>query len=166
MDKKVFWSLLEYNDWKMYLVATNKGLCYIGTPNASFDEVVAWTEKRLPGYILVEDDAVLQPYAVELVDYMEGRLQEFVMPMDLHGTPFQQTVWKALLEIPFGQIVSYTDIAERIQKPSAVRAVGTAIGANPVLIIVPCHRVLTKDGKLGGFRAGLDMKKALLKLEE
>lgn len=166
MDKKVFWSLLEHNDWKMYLVATAKGLCYIGTPNASFDEVIAWTEKKLPEYVLVEADEVLQPYAMELIDYMKGRRQEFVMPMDLRGTSFQQTVWKALLEIPYGQIVSYTEIAERIQKPSAVRAVGTAIGANPVLIIVPCHRVLTKDGKLGGFRAGLAMKKELLKLEQ
>ena len=87
------------------------------------------------------------------------------MPIDLHGTPFQQIVWKALQEIPYGQTVSYSDIAERIEKPNAVRAVGTAIGANPVLIIVPCHRVIAKSGKLGGFRAGLEMKEQLLELE-
>ena len=109
---------------------------------------------------------LLQPYAVELVDYLEGRRKKFSLPMDLYGTPFQLTVWKALQEISFGQTVSYTDIAERIQRPSSVRAVGTAIGANPVLIIVPCHRVITKDGKLGGFRAGLEMKKQLLVLEK
>ena len=86
--------------------------------------------------------------------------------MDLHGTPFQQSVWKALQEIPYGQTVSYSDIAERIEKPNAVRAVGTAIGANPVLIIVPCHRVIAKSGKLSGFRAGLEMKEQLLGLEK
>ncbi|MHA6260152.1 methylated-DNA--[protein]-cysteine S-methyltransferase [Sporosarcina sp. CAU 1771] len=166
MDEKIFWALLDHKDWKMYLVATTAGLCYIGTPNASFEEVITWVDKRLPGHVLLEDAEVLRPFAAELIDYMEGRRQEFVMPMDLHGTPFQQMVWKALLEIPFGQIVSYTDIAKRIQRPSAIRAVGTAIGANPILIIVPCHRVLTKDGKLGGFRAGLDMKKELLRLEK
>ncbi len=74
-------------------------------------------------------------------------------------------VWEALRKIPFGVTVSYTDIAERIGKPSSVRAVGTAIGANPVLITVPCHRVIAKSGKLTGYRGGLDMKEQLLGLE-
>ena len=86
--------------------------------------------------------------------------------MDLHGTPFQMAVWEALRKIPFGVTVSYTDIAERIGKPSSVRAVGTAIGANPVLITVPCHRVIAKSGKLTGYRGGLDMKEQLLGLEK
>ena len=107
----------------------------------------------------------MKPYATELIDYLEGRRKEFTLPMDLHGTAFQQSVWKVLQEIPYGQTVSYTDIAELIQKPSAVRAVGTAIGANPVLITVPCHRVIAKSGKLTGYRGGLEMKELLLGLE-
>ena len=107
----------------------------------------------------------MEPYARELIDYMEGKRKEFTMPLDLHGTPFQQSVWKALQEIPFGQTVSYSDIAERIQNPKSVRAVGAAIGANPLLITVPCHRVIGKNGNLTGFRGGLEMKKQLLALE-
>ena len=166
IENVVYWTLLNHNHWNMYTAATTAGLCYIGSPNASFEEMETWVKKKLSGHALTEDVELLQPYAVELIDYLEGRRKKFSLPMDLHGTPFQLTVWNALQEISFGQTVSYTDIAERIQRPSSVRAVGTAIGANPVLIIVPCHRVITKDGKLGGFRAGLEMKKQLLILEK
>ena len=150
----------------MYIAATPAGLCYIGSPNAPFEEVENWAQKRLPAYNLVEKKDILQPYTVELIDYLEGRLKKFTLPMDLQGTPFQQSVWQALQELEYGQTVSYTDIAARIGKPKSVRAVGTAIGANPVLILVPCHRVIAKSGKLGGFRAGLEMKEELLKLEK
>lgn len=150
----------------MFVAATKRGLCYIGSPNASFEEVDIWAKKRLPDYNLVEKKEIIQPYTVELVDYLEGRLTNFSLPMDLQGTPFQQSVWQVLTELQYGQTVSYTDIAERIGKPKSVRAVATAIGANPLLILVPCHRVVAKSGKLGGFRAGLEMKKELLKLEQ
>src|SRR5690606_30640320 len=90
----------------------------------------------------------------------------FTMPMDPRGTPFQLKVWEALGRIPYGETRSYTDISEQIGKPSAVRAVGTAIGANPLLIAVPCHRVVAKDGSLTGYRGGLEMKAKLLQFEE
>ena len=164
-EENVFWTLLNHSKWNMYIAATTEGLCYIGTPNAPFDELVRWVNKRLPIHTLKEEADILQPYAVELVDYLTEQSRDFLLPIDLHGTLFQQLVWKALREIPYGRTVSYSDIAERIEKPNAVRAVGTAIGANPVLIIVPCHRVIAKSGKLGGFRAGLEMKERLLELE-
>ncbi|MDM8102298.1 methylated-DNA--[protein]-cysteine S-methyltransferase [Oceanobacillus oncorhynchi] len=85
--------------------------------------------------------------------------------MDLKGTAFQESVWEALQHIPYGETVSYMNIAEKIEKPKAVRAVGAAIGANPVMILVPCHRVIAKDGKLTGFRGGIPMKESLLELE-
>ncbi|MDN4606293.1 methylated-DNA--[protein]-cysteine S-methyltransferase [Sporosarcina highlanderae] len=162
----VYWTLLNHGQWKLYLAATIDGLCYAGPHNAPFEELAAWTQKRLPAYRLEEDSSVLEPYAEELIDYMEGKRKEFTMPLDLHGTPFQHSVWMALKEIPYGQTVSYSDIAARIQKPKSVRAVGTAIGANPLLITVPCHRVIGKNGNLTGFRGGLDMKKQLLALEQ
>ncbi|MFC5589614.1 methylated-DNA--[protein]-cysteine S-methyltransferase [Sporosarcina soli] len=165
-EKNVYWTLLNHGQWKMYIAATEQGLCYVGPQNAPFDELAVWAKKRLPTYSLVEDQVMLQPYTVELIDYIEGKRKTFSRPVDLHGTVFQQTVWKALQEIPYGQTISYTDVAENIQKPQAVRAVGTAIGANPVLIIVPCHRVIGKNGKLTGFRGGLDMKEQLLALEK
>lgn len=162
----VFWTLLNHRMWNIYIAATAEGLCYAGPHNAPFEELAEWAKKRLPTYHLVEDNTVMEPYAQELIDYMEGKRKEFTMPLDLHGTPFQQSVWKALQEIPYGQTVSYSDIAERIQKPKSVRAVGAAIGANPLLITVPCHRVIGKNGNLTGFRGGLDMKKKLLELEQ
>jgi len=96
---------------------------------------------------------------------LDGQRKNFTAAITLHGTAFQQSVWQALLEIPHGETVSYSDIAERIGNPKAVRAVGTAIGANPMLIIVPCHRVIGKNGSLTGFRGGLEMKIQLLDLE-
>ena len=165
-EKMVYWTLLKHEKWSMYVAATTVGICYIGSQGAEFSELEEWTKNRLPNYILKEGAEVLQPYVTELVDYLEGHRKEFTLPVDLHGTPFQQTVWKALQEIEYGQTVSYTDIAEKIQRPSSVRAVGTAIGANPVLVTVPCHRVIAKSGKLTGYRGGLDMKEQLLELEK
>jgi methylated-DNA-[protein]-cysteine S-methyltransferase len=161
----VYWMLLNNGQWTMYIAATTEGLCYVGSQNAPFEELATWVKKRLPTYALLEDEHVLKPYAVELIDYLAGRRKAFTLPMDLHGTAFQQAVWKVLQNIPYGQTVSYTEIAEQIQKPNAVRAVGTAIGANPVLITVPCHRVIAKSGKLTGYRGGLEMKEQLLWLE-
>ncbi|MHC0039434.1 methylated-DNA--[protein]-cysteine S-methyltransferase [Pseudoneobacillus sp. C159] len=162
----IYWSLLNFDKWKLYVAATEKGICFIGSLNHPFDEVVTWVKKHFPSGELVQDDEKLQPYLGELLEYFQGRRKEFHAPSDLRGTPFQQAVWQALCEIPYGGIQTYSDIANRIEKPSAVRAVGAAIGANPVLISVPCHRVIGKNGKLTGFRGGLDMKEMLLELEK
>ena len=164
--KMVYWTLLKHGKWSMHMAVTTVGVCYIGSQHAEFGELEKWTKKRLPNHMLEEESEVLKPYVTELVGYLEGHRKEFSLPIDLYGTPFQQSVWKALQEIEYGQTVSYTDIAERIQRPSSVRAVGTAIGANPVLISVPCHRVIAKSGKLTGYRGGLDMKEQLLGLEK
>jgi methylated-DNA-[protein]-cysteine S-methyltransferase len=97
--------------------------------------------------------------------YFAGRLSEFDVPVDLQGTPFQQTVWQQLLTIPFGHTASYQDVADAIGKPKAVRAVGAANGRNPVSIIVPCHRVVGSNGKLVGYGGGLWRKEWLLRHE-
>ncbi|WP_071393728.1 methylated-DNA--[protein]-cysteine S-methyltransferase [Bacillus tuaregi] len=161
----IYWSLLEHNYWKMYLAATEKGLCFVGSLNKPFDEVTSWSQKAIPGSTLVEDAKKLQPYIAQIKEYLEGTRTSFSIPFDYQGTEFQQAVWKALCEIPYGVTKSYSDIAQHIQKPSAVRAVGTAIGKNPILISIPCHRVVGKNGALTGFRGGLEMKKLLLDLE-
>jgi O-6-methylguanine DNA methyltransferase len=101
----------------------------------------------------------------ELDCYFRGQLKEFKCDLDLKGTSFQKRVWEALREIPYGQTRSYGEIAKTIGNPKAVRAVGSANGANPVPIIVPCHRVIQFDGSLGGFGGGLDLKKNLLERE-
>jgi methylated-DNA-[protein]-cysteine S-methyltransferase len=112
-----------------------------------------------------EDPTLLQVIA-ELHQYFEGERTRFDVPLDLRvGTPFQQSVWQALLGIPFGVCTSYSTLAATLRKPLAVRAVGTAVGRNPVGIIVPCHRVLGADGSLTGYAGGLGRKAALLTLE-
>ncbi|BAN49462.1 methylated-DNA--[protein]-cysteine S-methyltransferase [Metapseudomonas resinovorans] len=101
----------------------------------------------------------------QLDRYFAGKLKRFDLLLAPHGTPFQQQVWQALLQIPFGRTTSYSELAESIGKPKAVRAVGTANGANPISIIIPCHRVIGRDGSLTGYAGGLPRKALLLKLE-
>ncbi|MDR2155377.1 MAG: methylated-DNA--[protein]-cysteine S-methyltransferase [Burkholderiaceae bacterium] len=109
---------------------------------------------------------VLAEAARWMDEYFVGRRNRFGLPLDLSaGTSFQQDVWRALLEIDFGACMSYSELAARIGRPTAVRAVGAAVGANPLIIIAPCHRVLGVGGALTGFGGGLERKVALLRLE-
>ena len=101
----------------------------------------------------------------QLGEYFSGKRRSFDLPLDPHGTDFQQSVWAQLRQIPFGETASYGDLAGRLGKPGAMRAVGLANGANPISIIVPCHRVIGADGSLTGFGGGLDIKRRLLEHE-
>jgi len=112
------------------------------------------------------EQPVLKQVSQQLAEYFAGQRSRFEVPLDLAcGTAFQQSVWQALLAIPYGGTASYGEVSRRIGKPTAVRAVGTAVGRNPVSIIVPCHRVMGTDGSLTGYAGGLHRKIALLKLE-
>jgi methylated-DNA-[protein]-cysteine S-methyltransferase len=110
-------------------------------------------------------DAQTEQVFRQLDEYFAGRRRIFDLPLALHGTPFQQKVWKQLQQIPYGTTISYAQLAQSIEHPKACRAVGSANGKNPVAIIVPCHRVINNDGKLGGYAYGLEMKRRLLDLE-
>jgi methylated-DNA-[protein]-cysteine S-methyltransferase len=110
-------------------------------------------------------DPVLAAAAEQLSEYFAGTRNDFQLPLNPGGTAFQQTVWSALAQIPYGELRSYKDIAETIGKPKAVRAVGAANGRNPLPIVVPCHRVIGSDGSLTGFAGGLPVKTQLLTLE-
>ena len=111
------------------------------------------------------DDALLARAADQLQAYFAGGRERFDVPLDLHGTPFQRAVWDALCAIPGGTTCSYGAIARRIGSAAALRAVGAAVGRNPVSVIVPCHRVIGSDGSLTGYAGGIDRKRALLDLE-
>lgn len=111
------------------------------------------------------NDVVLSRCALQLSEYFRGTRQTFDLPLGARGTPFQQSVWDALREIPYGEVRSYRDIARSINNAAAVRAVGAANGRNPLPIVVPCHRVIGSDGSLTGFAGGLAMKTLLLQLE-
>ena len=130
----------------------------------------AWFEgqKHHPGPIAAAQrpsDALLRRAADQLLAYFDGAADRFDLPLDVHGTPFQRAVWQALLAIPPGRTRSYGEIAKALAAPSAVRAVGGAVGRNPVSVIVPCHRVVGSDGSLTGYAGGVDRKRALLELE-
>jgi methylated-DNA-[protein]-cysteine S-methyltransferase len=140
------------------LAATARGLAA-----ALFD-----AQRHHPGEIDAPVDP-RQPHlalaAHELADYFAGRSRQFTVPLDAAGTIFQHRVWQALLGIPHGHLGSYGDIAQRLGQPNAARAVGAAVGRNPISIIVPCHRVIGRDGSLTGYAGGLSRKQALLRLE-
>jgi len=143
---------------QMLLARTERGLAGV------------WFEgqKDHPGHLdapVVPDDPLLSAAAAQLTDYFEGRTAHFDLPLDLHGTAFQRSVWQALLGIAAGGTRSYGDIAREVGSPRGVRAVGAAVGKNPVSVIVPCHRVLGTDGTLTGYAGGIDRKRALLVLE-
>jgi methylated-DNA-[protein]-cysteine S-methyltransferase len=115
---------------------------------------------------LPDTKGVLKNVRKELDQYFAGRLTQFSTPLAFNGTPFQNAVWRELTRIPYGETISYLDLANRIENPKAVRAVGMANGANPIAIIVPCHRVIGSNGSLTGFGGGLPNKRALLELEK
>ena len=125
-------------------------------------------QKHHPGRLdapQVDDDALLVRTAAQLQAYFDGASESFDLPLDLQGSAFQRAVWAALLAIESGATRSYADIARAIGAPRAVRAVGSAVGRNPVSVIVPCHRVVGSGGALTGYAGGLDRKRALLALE-
>jgi methylated-DNA-[protein]-cysteine S-methyltransferase len=105
------------------------------------------------------------PATEQLEAYFAGNLRDFDLPLVLRGTDFQQAVWRALARVPFGETVSYSDLATAIGRPRAVRAVGAANGRNPIPIVLPCHRVIGRDGRLTGYAGGLDVKEQLLDFE-
>lgn len=149
----------------MFLAATEKGLCYLSTQVNTVNDAQMKLKKYLQSFTIKESDSKTILYKKQLIEYLEGKRRQFDIPLDLYGTPFQQLVWKSLLEIPYGETTTYQNIGNKIGKTTAVRAIGNAIGKNPLLIVVPCHRVIRKNGDLGGFREGLDLKKTLLELE-
>lgn len=163
---RIYYQLLLHKQWTVYLAATEKGLCYLGTEHSTLDELVKICIKQFPDCEFIEAKHELSIYKKELTEYFDGVRTQFTFAFDVHGTVFQMNVWNALSRIPYGTSFCYSDIANQIGNPKAVRAVGTAIGSNPVAIVIPCHRVLGKNGSLTGFSGGLDVKEKLLTLEK
>lgn len=119
----------------------------------------------LTEWVEAKRDALLRETQRQLDAYFAGRSAGFDLPLDPRGTVFQRRVWRKLVAIPFGKTISYTDLARRVGRPTAIRAVGAANGQNPVSVIIPCHRVLGKNGDLTGYGGGLETKRRLLELE-
>ncbi|QND86288.1 Methylated-DNA--protein-cysteine methyltransferase [Chromobacterium vaccinii] len=123
------------------------------------------TPEQLAAHACPRDDAALAEVARQLAEYQAGERQAFDLPLAPQGTAFQQQVWAALREIPYGHTVSYGELARALGNPDGARAVGRANATNPIALIVPCHRVLGTDGSLTGYAGGLPLKAALLRFE-
>lgn len=146
-------------------VFSERGLCRLAYPGEPLDLYDPWLRRVAPGAARVAGDARLRLLQQELSAYFEGGLQQFTVPVHLLGTPFQVQVWTALQDIAYGELRTYAQVAAAVGRPAAVRAVGAANGANPVPIVVPCHRVIGANGMLTGYGGGLEMKTMLLKRE-
>ena len=144
------------------MAGTERGVCaLIIAAHAEMPSALDALQSYCPAP-LVPDAGALADTATQLTEYLDGTRQTFDLPLDLRGTPFQRQVWDLLLAIPYGETVTYRDLAYRLGQPGGAQAVGGAVARNPVSIIVPCHRVLGSDGSLTGYAWGVHVKRWLL----
>ena len=150
----------------MGISETDKGIDSIALPQTSKRAVEASLRERSADPCVSEATAQLTSAQRQLMEYLEGTRQKFELPLDLSGgTAFQRKVWRTLLTVPYAKLRSYQWVAARVGGPQYARAVGNAVGANPLPIVVPCHRIVAQDATLGGFSGGLPTKRKLLTLE-
>ncbi len=154
------WALVDTVLGKMLLAATDKGICRL-----SFDEDESALAQRFPKAAIVAGGAVLEELVKGAIAAIEHPAQMPDLPLDIAGTAFQQAIWNELRRIPAGETRTYADIAAAVGKPKAVRAAGSANGANNVAVFIPCHRVIRTDGGLGGYAYGVERKEKLLNAE-
>lgn len=166
-SQTVTWLHISLRGQLLWLAKREKGLCLLELGEQSKEKFRSTIEKKFPAYQVVPGSSQdFLPYLLQLERYFAGVPVDLDLPVDLVGTPFQLLVWNALRRIPYGTTRTYGEIAHEIGRPKAFRAVGGACHRNPVLLFVPCHRVIGSDGSLVGFGAGLELKKALLELEQ
>ena len=146
-----------------FIVCSEDKLVYVGVNEKNFEQ---YRIKYFSSKVILENMEKTVYYANQLEDYFFGKRKVFEFDIFDVGTTFQKEVWQAISSIKFGEVVTYKSIAEKINKPKAIRAVATAIAKNPLLIFIPCHRVIGTDGALHGYSAGLEMKRNLLVLEK
>ena len=161
---QIFWGWFESPFGPALVMGTTKGICGIAFA-AETGEAAAMQDltSRWPKATFTEDPMTLRPWVLSAFGAADDRLEP--TPIYLIGAPFQIKVWEALLAIPSGQVTTYSEIAQTVGNPRAVRAVGTAVGRNPVSWLIPCHRALRKSGGLGGYHWGLPVKRAMLAYE-
>lgn len=155
------WSVVETGaGWRFFVRAENGALTSGALAGHAGPRYGEWPEDERN-----DRDALLREARLQIRAYFLRKLTEFTLPLNLGGTPFQRSVWDLLVKIPYGQTRCYLDLAIELGQPGAARAVGSANGANPLPVIVPCHRVIASSGGLGGYAYGLDLKQTLLDLE-
>ncbi len=145
----------------MPIISSPLGNIFLSTQDDSISELRFTTEEVSKEPL----NSLLTEAKKQLDEYFSSKRKTFNLPVVLSGTPFQYQVWEAVNKIPFGQTTSYSKLSQEIGNPAAIRAVGAAIGANPILVIIPCHRIIGTNGQLTGYAGGLDRKERLLELE-
>ncbi|MEQ8192079.1 MAG: methylated-DNA--[protein]-cysteine S-methyltransferase [Candidatus Eremiobacterota bacterium] len=166
---KIFYTNFDSKIGKIFIASSDRGLSRISLSEGGEGEedFFAWIKKYYPSYEIVENYEQNDMVVKQLLAYFDKKLKDFTIGLDMKGTDFQLSVWKNLREIPYGEIRTYKDIAEKIGNPKSSRAVGGANRANPFPVVIPCHRVIGTDGRLTGYcgKTGLGIKEFLLKLE-
>lgn len=165
--KRLYWDSVEA-DKKFFFTMTGQGVNFVSSPGRFLSEIYDFYPGQEYDLEYLTSEAKTQVVKDQLNEYFEGKREQFDVPLDLTdtGTEFQQQVWRAISAIPYGQTITYKQLAEQVGRPQAVQAVGRAAGQNPLLILVPCHRVIKSNGDIGLYRGGTDAKRALLELEQ
>jgi AraC family transcriptional regulator of adaptative response/methylated-DNA-[protein]-cysteine methyltransferase len=163
-DEGVFHAIVPCALGALLVAVTRQGVCRVALDDDAA-ALEALLRAELPRATLVGEDPLLRATVAAVVAIADGALPSAALPLDLRGTAFQLRVWRELTRIPRGETVTYAELARRVGAPGAVRAVGSACGANPAALVVPCHRVVRSDGGLGGYRWGVERKRVLLEVE-
>jgi len=165
-ERKIIYRNIASPSGRMIAGATDKGICLLMWQDEQRAErIIDGVKKNHQLPAEPGDSPYLDKLERQLAEYFEGNRQEFDIPLDFAGTDFENSTWKQLLKIPYGQTRSYGQIAAKIGEPNASRAIGRANGANPIAVVIPCHRVIRSGGDLGGYGGGIERKKWLLELE-
>jgi O-6-methylguanine DNA methyltransferase len=149
----------------VYVASTDRGVCKISIPRETRKDFFKWLRTHFSEDEVVDNRSRNRDVIDELTRYLDGKLAKFHIPLDEIGTVFQTRVWKELRRIQYGTTVTYKQLARRVGNPKAYQAVGRAVGANPLPIVIACHRVVGSDGRLTGYSAGVKTKEFLLRLE-
>ncbi len=164
--KEVVYARVDSPVGRVWVAATEMGVCKISLGAERSGAFLSWLSQHVHPLQVVEDAELMTVATSQLDEYFSGARRSFDLPLDVHGTAFQTAVWSQVARIPYGATASYGDVAQLVGRPKASRAVGAALGANPLPIVIPCHRVIGSGGALVGFGAGLDAKETLLRLED
>ena len=165
MDIAIVYARMDSPVGPVWVAATQAGICAVGLGARQPDDLFTWLSRRIDPQPPREDDEALSLALAQLHEYFSCARREFDLSLDARGTPFQRAVWAEVSHISYGTTTTYGEIARRLGRPRATRAVGGANGANPLPILIPCHRVIGANGALTGYGGGLQVKAALLQLE-
>ena len=163
-EKKVYYSSHQLSFATFHIASTDQGLATLVIDDK--DKFNNWLKKHLPNHELIRTENHHTDIITQLEEYFAGQRYSFQLDLNFQGTAFQKKVWRQLANIPYGETITYKELAIKVGGPNYARAVGGANNKNPLPIVIPCHRVIGSNGKLTGYAGGLDIKEQLLKLEK